>query len=240
MTYKFITFPPGVDVSAKKLVREFVDPVLHDVRNMFLTPFGPDRNGPGGCNFPIAATLAGVLDGLNDLFPPASLKGRAGDDFKDLVEHYYPTEVGIPRALSRSDFASALWTIYRCPLAHALGRFDKRARDELDGIFGSGKVTDVRVDKGRLKAKAIEEVGDAADQGKRMAGWKAPTLYPDGTELRLTAIIFYWGVRRTVINVVAARSPAKITAPSTSSVIIPPAVASGPTGPTKVGSGSTG
>ncbi len=72
-----------------------------------------------------------------------------------------------------------------------------------------------------------------------MAGWKAPTLYPDGTELRLTAIIFYWGVRRTVINVVAARSPAKITAPSTSSVIIPPAVASGPTGPTKVGSGST-
>ena len=63
-----------------------------------------------------------------------------------------------------------------------------------------------------------------------MAGWKAPTLYLDGTELRLTAIIFYWGVRRTVINVVAARSSAKITAPSTSSVIIPPAVASGADG----------
>lgn len=240
MTYKPITFPPGVSASAEKLVRESVDPILHDVRNMFLTPFGSDRNGRGGCNLPIATTLAGVLDALNDLFPPTP-PTHNGKDFKDLVEHHYPIEVGVPGVLSGRDFASALWTIYRCPLAHSLGRLDvdvlKRAHNELDSIFGAGIVTNVRVDKGRLKAWEIEEIGYAADQGKRIAGWENPTMFLNGTELKLTAIIFYWGVRRTVINVAIARSPANSASASTHSIIIPTAVA---TGPTKVGSGSTG
>jgi len=96
MTYKPIALPKNVSASAVKSIRESVDPILHDVRNMFLTPFGSDRNGQRGCNFPIATTLAGVLDALNDLFPPASSTG-IGSDFKDLVEHHYPTEGDGPR-----------------------------------------------------------------------------------------------------------------------------------------------
>ncbi len=90
------------------------------------------------------------------------------------------------------------------------------------------------VDKGRIKAKEIDDVGDAAEPG-----WTVPTLRLDGTELRLTAKIFYWGVRRTVINVVAARRSAKIPVHPTSIILSPTAVRYGATGPTKVDSGST-
>ena len=242
MPYKPISLPYGLSTPTETLIREQVDPLLHDVRDMFLLPFGHDPNGEGGCNFPIATTLVGVLAGLTSV--SASTRGNSRKLFIRLIERHYPDEQNLKDhgALDRRKLAESLWNIYRCPLEHALGRIDGITRTNLDQLFGRGMITDVRVDKGRLSARDIGNVERAAEKGARLSTWTKPTLWVDGTELRLTAIILYWGVRCTVVDWAMEELKAQVPALPTSKILVPASLVPGVTepAPTKVDSGSTG
>ena len=241
MPYKPLSLPSGLDRSLEDLIRERVDPFLHDVRNMYLLPFGPDRNAEGGCNFPIANTLVGVLAGLSTVLTP-NTRGKSTSPFMELIKDHYPDEPGFPGPLTKDNLADALWHLYRCPLEHALGKFDLYTQRKIKQIFGYREITRVRVDKGRITAQEIREVEDAADRGVRMPNWTVPTLRVAGTELRLTAKIFYWGVRQTVIKWAAAHNSRCIRSPAPPYILVAESVVSGATGPmpTKVDSGDTG
>ncbi len=238
MPYKPLPLPSGLDASMVALIREGVDPFLHDARNMFLLPFGPNRNAEGGCNFPIANTLVGVLAGISTVLTPNMRDNRTAL-FVQLIEGHYPDERGVPGALAKNKLAEALWRLYRCPLEHALGRFDRDTLNKVERIFGVGKVRSVSVDKGRITAAEIDETEDAADKGVPMPEWVVPALRVDGTQLRLTAKVFYWGVRRTVIEWVAAYKLSSVPSPAATHIYVPASVLSGATGPmpTKVDSG---
>ena len=232
MPYKPLSLPRGLNRELESIVRERVDPFLSDVHNMFRLPYEEDPNGEGGCNFPIATTLVGVLAGVTSV-PNIDTRGRSGSLFKTLVNDHYPADPSGAGAIDKNKLADALWDLYRCPLEHSLGSFDDDTRKNVEKIFGVGTITDLSVDKGRLTEDVIRGIEEKADKtvgmNVPMPLEFGPTLRIEGTHLRLTARVFYWGVRQAVIK----WAEAQIQQTSTSQQI------NLALGPTEVSSGST-
>jgi hypothetical protein len=198
LAYHQLKLPSGVTADVEKIVWEQLEPHLIDVHSMFRLPVRDDPGLQGGCNFTIAQVLMAVISGASvTLYDPTAIN-RRGDRkrlFRDILTHHYPwkEESGIDGGLFGGDAATKLYVLFRSPLAHALGIIEP---DESPTILRA------IVEKGPFVEAAIEETERAAE---RPADWTHPTLRQNGDVLILWLRSFYWGVRRTIENVVAVQ-----------------------------------
>jgi hypothetical protein len=190
--------PPGLPPDVEKIVRDRLEPHLIDVHSMLRLPIRDDAGLQGGCNFTIAQVLLSVIGGASVTLYEDVLT-RRGDRtrlFREILANHYPwnEESGIGGGLYGADAADKLYVLFRSPLAHSLGIIEP---DE------SPTVRRVVVEKGPFVEAAIEATEEAI---VRPRDWVHPTLRQDGDALILWLRSFYWGVRRTIENVAAARS----------------------------------
>lgn len=198
MAYHRLSLPSGLSLDVEQLVRERLEPHLIDVHSMLRLPFRDDPGLQGGCNFTIAQVLLSVVGGASvTLYDPDALTRRNDRTrlFREILTKYYPwrEESGIDGGLFGADAADKLYVLFRSPLAHSLGIIEPEESPTFRRVV---------VEKGPFAEAVIEETERAK---VRPADWTHPTLRQDGDALILWLRSFYWGVRRTIENVVAAR-----------------------------------
>ena len=170
--YTRLSLPPHVvDPELIRVVRDALDPRLHDVHAMLRLPLN-EEGLDAGCNFTIADALFGVIEGVS-----AELWPRYGEPYAAFDEcvtaHYRSADEIGPHQFTDNQVAGILYGRFRSPMQHALGLALKRP--DRQGIRETDGTADPMVvfrDKESLDERQVEEM----EQG----GWPSflhrPTL----------------------------------------------------------------
>jgi hypothetical protein len=192
-----VALPAGIHNAVRQQIRNRVDPLLTDVHAMLRLPIEADPGLDGGCNLSAALVLLSVVAGLSaEVYRNDRLHrvDQSGNRFRKVLADYYPwnEEAALENAITHVHAANILYEAFRNPLAHSLGVFQGIEHGQL------------KVAKGPLEEREIEEI----ERADARPNWDRPTLYSDSaakaerTKTVLTLKHFYWGVRKTIYNVV--------------------------------------
>lgn len=183
------TVPPHV----AGFVRRHVDPYLADVHTMLHAYLPPDDQG-GGCNFAAVEVLCAVVSGLSRAALPR-VKG-AGKAFRSVLRLYPKSQEPTASLPPNLDFADALYTVYRCTLAHSLGMnvqwSDAQRMHRIEPLTWWTSVRRFAIPDRHVEMLA------ALDRSGSRPTWLPPTLCVEGRTLHLCPEALYWGVRRMV------------------------------------------
>jgi hypothetical protein len=197
--YKHLDIPSGTHPLVSQIVRETIDPRLSDVHAMLRLPL-PEDGLRAACNFAIADSLFGVLEGVSAVLFPRW--GAAVATFLDCVRHHYQPEIERPKvqypAVSAVDLPVLLSARYRNPMQHALG-LALRAPDSQGGRWPDrhGDTLFVFRDKEGLSEAQVESM----EREQWPSFLDRPTLGRESGQLILSVEAFYVGTRRVVANV---------------------------------------
>jgi hypothetical protein len=206
MAYHELPLSPNLPSDDRDFIRDQVEPYLRDAHAMLRLPVPTVPGLEAGCNFSVAQVLLSVVSGVSvTLYDPTALEadGVSGPRFKELLKKHYPwgEERHLPGAQLDGDAAEQLWRLLRNPLAHTLGVIGPQRNLR----FNPAGLT-IEVEKGSIPEEAIEHDEQAATRPSNADDWKTkPTLRKEADHLKLWLRSFYWGVRKTILNVAAAR-----------------------------------
>jgi hypothetical protein len=185
--------------SCPQIVADFIRGVVEDhffadVRAMLRLPL-PDLGITAGCNFAALEVLMAVVGGVSvTLFDAQGGKetGNRGELFRTLLTEAYPwTREPTPltgRALVGVDASKVIYSTFRNPLTHSLGKREHRA---------VVKVNRVRPETSGLSEQTLETLESRADF-PTMAKEPLPTVWERSDATVIFVERFYWGVRMMI------------------------------------------
>lgn len=206
MAYHNLSLPSGLAPDMVDLICKQLEPQLVDAHAMLRLPISSDPGLQGGCNLSVVQVLLSLVSGCSvTLYDPNALSRRRdrGSLFKSILVDHYPwdEERHIAGAQLDGGAAEQLYQLFRNPLAHALGIIDPRDNPAARKVI---------IEKGAIPEADIELTERSA---KRPLDWTDPTLREEGADLVLWVRSLYWGVRRMIESVAAARALSKGTSP---------------------------
>jgi hypothetical protein len=199
--YTPLPLPPHVtDAELIRVVRNGLDPRLHDVHTMLRLPLNKEGLD-AGCNFTIADALFGVIEGVSAVLWPRHGKSHAAFE-KCVTSHYHSADEPGPHQFTDVQIARTLYGRFRSPMQHALGLALKPP--DRQGIREPDSTADPMVvfrDKESLDERQIEQM----EQGSWPGFLHRRTLERCNGVLHLTVESFYVGTRRLIASVLAEK-----------------------------------
>ena len=189
MPYRILTATPTPPPKVARVIWKLEQHYLRPVHAIFRLPVSNYRL-VGQFQFAIAHLLLGAIAGVSTTLY-TNTAGN-GNRFRGLLIEHYPIASEPGNVVSIQDAARTLWSIFRNPLAHDLGYdLEKKAKTPQVKVFrvltkhGARGLTETRIDA--LENTSVRPV-------------LKPTLMirSDATVLSVDAL--YWGVRRTIEN----------------------------------------
>lgn len=198
MAYTPLLIPAHVGPAVREVVRSALDLWLHDVHTMLRLPH---RHLTSGCNFVIAGTLFGIIEGVSAVLAPR--RGDPKASFVECVLTYYPPETTGTSAVNVQNVAAEIYDLFRSPMRHCLGlALDRPNRQQ--GVRPRLKWTHRPVilrDKKPASRADLRDIESSAPWPKRLG---RPTLQKsDSGDYFLSVEAFYAGTRRLIGRVLA-------------------------------------
>jgi hypothetical protein len=146
-----------------------------------------------GCNFTIADSLFGVIEGVSAVLWPRDSDPAKG--FVRCVRKYYPKEIE-GSAATLDEYAGEMYEKFRSPMQHCLGlALGRPHKQENRPRVDWGR----RLEVSRERRSWSEEELRAIETAESWpAGLARPTLQDDGTSYTLWVEAFYVGTRRLI------------------------------------------
>jgi hypothetical protein len=204
VAYQPLQLDPATPTNVRDFIVEHVDMQFRDVHAMLRLPQA-DENGydieglDAGCNFAAAGWLLSLIAGMS-----TALYKRTGGNaqrYKGVLS-YYPWELEPADAVGESDGPTVLWSLFRNPLAHALGVDTKEIKRR--GVKHIELWTDksrprLGISKARLAESEIEALETSST---RRASARGTILKTAGGQNLLVPGL-YWGTRVLVSRLTA-------------------------------------
>lgn len=192
--YQNLVFPNNLSRDAQRLIRDQLDMQLADVHAMMRLPINSDLGLKAGCNLAAAQVLLSLISGVSaTLFHQGEggARGRSKELFIRVLETHYPwdQEIDTPDRHSREDAAKHLYSLFRNPLAHALGVVDTETNKDGRSLL---------VVKAPMQAAELYELEMT---GQRSDRWLDPTIESNAQTVILRIKSLYWGVREMIERV---------------------------------------
>jgi len=167
-----------------------------DVHAMLRLP-RPEVQITEACNFTISSALMNFVSGVSvTVFEPPATRKRTGLKFQGLLQNFYPWDAEPAGAINNpQEGAETLYTLFRNPMAHALGFQDPEP---------SGPIRVTRFPGEGFTAHNLELIETSTQRPTALLR-DAPTLrrIVATQALELNAEAFYWGVRELVRRLTA-------------------------------------
>lgn len=154
-------------------VANHLDMQYNDVRGMMKLP-RPKVGIRAGCNFAAAAALCNLISGISVvLYTPNDPKISSGNRFKELLDNFYPWDLGENKA----EKAKVIYDLVRNPLAHSLG------------VLSKGSLP-ISIRKSAFTEAQLKKIENASVRPT----WVPQAVTGDSTEYDLSVWGLYWGV----------------------------------------------
>jgi hypothetical protein len=187
---------PNTPHSVRVLIDRVSNMYLMDVHAMLRLP-RPEVQITEACNFTISSALMNFVSGISvTVFEPPAARQRTGQKFKGLLRNFYPWDTEPAGAINDpQDGAETLYTLFRNPMAHALGFQDPEP---------PGPISITRFPGEGFTEQNLELIETSIPRPTTLLR-DAPTLrrIVATHTLQLNAEALYWGIREMVRRLTA-------------------------------------
>jgi hypothetical protein len=198
MAYTRIRLPFVIGPITRDVVQTAIDPRLHDVHAMLRLPIKA-LDIEAGCNFTIADSLFGIVEGVSAVLWPRI--GQSKECFVTCVSKYYPSHTEPSGGLPLRQYAAEMHDAFRNPMQHCLGlALGKPGKDKDRPRVEWERRLQVSRERESLSEPELEEIETAELWPTTLA---SPTFYDDGANYVLSVESFYAGTRRLIEAILA-------------------------------------